>query len=106
MAKYVSLAAVAGLDWPTVQALSDTALERRVVQGRQDRPTHYVPPDYGRPHQELRHKGMTLMLFWEEYVAAHPEQATYRYSQFCERYRRYALRLKRSMRQMLISIQK
>lgn len=42
---------------------------------------------------------MTLMLLWEEYVAAHPGQPTYRYSQFCERYRRYALRLKRSMRQ-------
>lgn len=100
VAKYVSLAAVAGLDWPTVQTLSDTALERRVVQGRQDRPTHYVPPDYGRAHQELRRKGMTLMLLWEEYVAAHPGQSTYRYSQFCERYRRYALRLKRSMRQI------
>ncbi|MBT2304407.1 transposase [Variovorax paradoxus] len=100
VAKYVSLATVAGLDWATVQTLSDTALERRVVQGRLDRPTHYVLPDYGRAHQELRRKGMTLMLLWEEYVAAHPGQPTYRYSQFCERYRRYALRLKRSMRQI------
>lgn len=100
VAKYVSLAAVAGLDWPTVQTLSDTALERRVVQGRLDRPSHYVVPDYGRIHQELQRKGMTLMLLWEEYIAAHPGQSTYRYSQFCERYRRYALRLKRSMRQI------
>jgi transposase len=100
VAKYVSLASVAGLDWATVQTLSDTALERRVVQGRLDRPTHYVLPDYGRAHQELRRKGMTLMLLWEEYVTAHPGQPTYRYSQFCERYRRYALRLKRSMRQI------
>jgi transposase len=59
-----------------------------------------VLPEYGRIHQELRRKGMTLMLLWEEYVAAHAGQATYRYSQFCERYRRYALRLKRSMRQI------
>ncbi|MBW8714530.1 MAG: IS21 family transposase, partial [Variovorax paradoxus] len=100
VAKYVGLASVAGLDWPTIQTLSDTALERRVVQGRLDRPSHYVLPDYGRVHQELRRKGMTLMLLWEEYVAAHPGQPTYRYSQFCERYRRYALRLKRSMRQI------
>ena len=42
VAKYVSLASVAGLDWATVQALSYTALERRFVQGRLDRPTHYV----------------------------------------------------------------
>ena len=100
VAKYVGLAAAAGLDWVTVQALSDTALERRVVQGRTDRPSHYQLPDYGRIHQELRRKGMTLMLLWEEYVAAHAGQPTYRYSQFCERYRRYALRLKRSMRQI------
>lgn len=100
VAKYVSLAAAAGLDWPTVQTLSDTALERRVVQGRQDRPTHYVMPDCGRAHRELRRKGMTLMLLWEEYVTTHVGQPTYRYSQFCERYRRYALRLKRSMRQI------
>ena len=57
---------------------------------RLDRPTHYVLPDYGRARQELRRKGMTLMLLWEEYVAARPGQPTYRYSQFCERYRRYA----------------
>ncbi|MDQ0038502.1 transposase [Variovorax boronicumulans] len=100
VAEYVGLASVAGLDWPTIPTLSDTALERRVVQGRLDRPSHYVPPDYGRVHQELRRKGMTLMLLWEEHVAAHPGQPTYRYSQFCERYRRYALRLKRSMRQI------
>lgn len=100
VAKYASLAAVAGLDWATIQTLSDTALERRVVQGRLDRPSHYLLPDYGRIHQELRRKGMTLMLLWEEYVAAHAGQPTYRYSQFCERYRRYALRLKRSMRQI------
>ncbi|MDB5726764.1 MAG: integrase [Novosphingobium sp.] len=101
VAKYVGLAAVAGLDWATIQTLSDTALERRVVQGRLDRPSHYMLPDYGRIHQELRRKGMTLMLLWEEYVAAHAGQPTYRYSQFCERYRRYALRLKRSMRRSI-----
>jgi len=100
VAKYVSLAAAAGLDWPSVQTLSETALERHLVGGRADRPSHYVPPDYGRVHQEMRRKGMTLMLLWEEYVAQHPGQGTWRYSQFCENYRRYALRLKRSMRQI------
>ena len=100
VAKYVSLAAAAGLDWPGIQALSETALGRRITQGRPDQPSHHAPPDYGRVHQELPRKGMTLMLLWQEYVAAHPGQATYRYSQFCERYRRYALRLKRSMRQV------
>jgi transposase len=100
VAKYTSLAAAAGLDWPTVERLSEAALERRLVGGRADRPSHYAQPDFGRIHQELRRKGMTLMLLWEEYVAQHPQQSTWRYSQFCENYRRYALRLKRSMRQI------
>jgi len=100
VAKYASLAAAAGLDWAGVQTLSETALERHLVGGRSDRPSQYVPPDYGRIHQELRRKGMTLMLLWQEYVEDHPAQSTWRYSQFCENYRRYALRLKRSMRQV------
>lgn len=100
VAKYIALAGAAGLDWPAVQDLSDTALQRRLVQGRTERPERYVAPDYGLIHEELRRKGMTLMLLWQEYASAHPDRPTYRYSQFCERYRRYALRLKRSMRQI------
>jgi len=100
VSKYVGKAAAAGLDWTTIAPMSETALERHVVHGRLDRPTHYALPDYGRIHQELRRKGMTLMLLWEEYVGGHPEQPAYRYSQFCERYRRYAMCLKRSMRQV------
>lgn len=33
VAKYASLAAAAGLDWPTVERLSEAALERRLVGG-------------------------------------------------------------------------
>jgi hypothetical protein len=44
--KYVGRASAAGLDWATVQTLSDTALERRVVPGRPDRLTRYVLPEY------------------------------------------------------------
>ena len=42
----------------------------------------YAPPDYAPVHQELKPKGVTLQLLWEEYGVAHGEQA-YRYSQFC-----------------------
>ena len=98
--KYCILAATCGLDWPTVAELSETALERRLLAGRADRPSHYVAPDFGLVHQEMRRKGMTLTLLWEEYVEAHPDQATWRYTQFCEHYHRYCLRLKRSMRQV------
>ena len=65
VAKYVRLAAAAGLDWPAVQTCDDTALERQLLAAPQ-RPRGHVVPDYGRVHQELRKKSVTLMLLWEE----------------------------------------
>ena len=49
-------------------------------------------------HQELRRKGVTLMLLWEEYKAAQPDGL--QYSQYCEHYRRWVQRIKPSMRQV------
>jgi transposase len=98
VAKYVRLAAAAGLDWPALGALDEAELEKRLL-ARPPRPTGYAMPDYGRIHQELRRKGVTLMLLWEEYQAEHADRQTYRYTQFCEHYRVFAGRLKRSMRQ-------
>ena len=49
-------------------------------------------------HQELRRKGVTLLLLWEEYKEGHPEGL--QYSQYCEHYRRWAAQLKPSMRQV------
>jgi hypothetical protein len=86
VAKYVGLAGAAGLDWSTVQGLSEVELQRRLLGCVSQRASSFVTPEYGRIHQELRRKGMTLMLLWEEHVAQHPGQATHRYSQFCENY--------------------
>lgn len=97
--KYVGLAAAAGLDWPTVQACDEVELERRILVGPHCQ-RERVQPDYGRMHHELRRKGMTMMLLWEEYRLAHPGESTYQYSQFCVNLRRFAKRLKRSMRQI------
>ena len=66
--KYVTLASKAGLDWNQIQALDDTALHNRLL-GTPRRVSSFVQPDYGRIHQELRRKGMTLMLVWEEHGA-------------------------------------
>ncbi len=99
VAKYVSLAAAAQLDWATIQNLDEGTLQRRLLSAP-DKPSEFVFVDYGKVHQELRRKGMTLMLLWEEFVRQHPGQKTHRYSQFCENYRQYARSLKRSMRQV------
>ena len=103
VAKYVSLAAAAQLDWATIQNLDEGTLQRRLLSAP-DKPSEFVFVDYGKVHQELRRKGMTLMLLWEEFVRQHPGQKTHRYSQFCENYRQYARSLKRSMRQVLAAV--
>lgn len=98
--KYVQLAGSAGLtDWIVVQEMDEAALERRLIAGAANVRDH-VQPDYGRLHVELRRKGMTLQLLWEEYRADYADRHTYSYSQFCENYRRFAKQLKRSMRQI------
>ena len=49
-------------------------------------------------HQELKHRHMTKQLLWEEYTQQYPNRC-YSYSQFCDRYRNWCGKQKRSMRQ-------
>lgn len=94
---YVQRAARAGLGWPIPHDVDDAALEGRLFS----QPTPAVDramPDLSSIHQELKRTGVTLQLLWEEYREVHPE-AGYSYSQFCEIYRRWAARLRPSMRQ-------
>jgi transposase len=94
---YLQRAAEIGLGWPLPAELDDAALEARLFP--REAPTRArVAPDCVRIHQELRRVGVTLRLLWEEYLEVHPEG--YRYSQFCEIYRRWAKKLKPSMRQV------
>ena len=96
--KYVQRASALGLSWPLPETLDDATLEAQLFPTT-PAPAHYIEPDYAQVHQELKRKGVTLQLLWEEYSAAHPGQS-YRYSQFCALYRDFQRRLKRSMRQI------
>ena len=80
--KYVGLASAAGLTLSQVQETDETQLQHRLA-GPGKRPRNHAQPDFGRMHQELRKKGMTLALLWEEYCADHADQQTYAYSQYC-----------------------
>ena len=88
----------AGLCWPLPADLDDAALEARLFPapavGRER-----VMPDLAELHQELKGVGVTLQLLWEEYRGVHGEGG-YGYSQFCELYRRWAGKLRPSMRQV------
>jgi transposase len=96
---YLQRATAAGLTWPLPDDLDDAALEarifaRRSIPASRDR----ALPNWATLHQELKKPGVTLTLLWQEYRADHPYG--YAYSQFCERYRQWARRLKPSMRQV------
>ena len=54
-------------------------------------------PDFAEVHRQLKHKGVTLFLLWQEYRAACPDG--YQYSWFCERYAAWRGKLDVVMRQ-------
>jgi transposase len=96
---YLQRARGAGLTWPVPGELDDAALEARLFTRPAAPPASArALPDWSALHQELKQPGVTLMLLWHEYRAQQPRG--YAYSQFCERYRQWARRLKPSMRQV------
>jgi transposase len=96
--RYVERATAAGLSWPLPAGLDDATLERRLFPPPPSLGPSRPLPDYAEVHQELRRKGVTLMLLWEEYKAVYADGL--QYSQYCELYRRWARQLNVSMRQV------
>jgi len=96
VSEYVGRAERAGLSWPLPPELDEAALEARLFPPAEPGRERQAP-DLVWMHQELKKVGVTLHLLWEEYRAVHAEG--YGYSQFCEIYRRWARKLRPSMRQ-------
>lgn len=96
VAEYLKRADRAGVSWPV--ELADNELERRLFP-----PPPALPaarrslPEWAVVHRELKRKGVTLFLLWEEYKSAHPEG--FQYSWFCEHYRAFAGKVDLVMRQ-------
>jgi len=91
----------AGLDWPTVQTLTDEGLEARLYTRPHGAPPERAPrpwPDCAYIHRERGKPGVTLELLHLEYLEQHPDG--YRYTQYCEIYRRWLTRRGLSMRQV------
>jgi transposase len=97
--EYLRRAREAGVGWPPPAQMDEAQLEALLFPRAVAHIGRHATPDFAHLHQELKRKGVTLMLLWEEYAAAHAGQA-YRYSQFCLLYHRFAASLKRSMRQV------
>lgn len=97
ISKYTNAAEAAGLSWPLPDGMDDATLEARLFPSATPVREH-VMPDCALIHQELKRKGVTLMLLWEEYQSSCSGQS-YQYAQFCVHYRQYSRHLKLSMRQ-------
>ena len=94
---YIRRAQAAGLTWPLPDELDERALEARLFP-RPTAPKSTLPlPDWRHVHTELRGKGVTLSLLWQEYKAEHPDGL--QYSWFCQRYRDWSGRVDLVMRQ-------
>lgn len=98
VSEIASYARVAGVDWATAQSLNDDELQARLYKPPVARESRQLEPDHAHIHRELCRPGVTLQLLWEEYQQQHSGQA-YKYSAFCEKYKAWARRLQRSMRQ-------
>ena len=97
---YLNRAEQAGLGWPLPEDLNERDLGRKLfptqaVTGQR----RFVEPDFPAVCQELKGKGVTKLLLWQEYRQCHPDDG-YSYAQFCHRYRVWLGCQQRSMRQV------
>src|ERR1700685_4080424 len=89
--RYLERAGTAGLTWRLPDEYDDRRLNELLFPTRPDYPSSGPRPsldfaDVRRPLQTKKH--VTLQLRWEEYRETHPDG--YRYSRFCELYRRWS----------------
>ena len=84
VSEYLERARAAGISWP-VNHLGDEELEKKLFCQSAVSSGKRPIPDWVEIHRELRGKGVTLRLLWQEYKAIHPEG--YQYTQVCEHYR-------------------
>lgn len=98
VADYLDRARLAGIGWPLPEDLSDTQLEQSLFPPIAPAPASGRPvPSWSTIHEELKRKGVTLSLLWEEHKAQYPNG--HQYSRFCDLYRAWTGKLKLSMRQ-------
>ena len=98
VAEYLFRFQQAALSWPLPQDMDDTQLEQLLYPPPPAPVASVRPlPDCNYIHCELRKKGVTLSLVWQEYKEQHPHG--YQYSQFCHLYRQWAAKIDPVMRQ-------
>lgn len=98
VSRYLRAAEKAGVKYEDIERMDDRQLrdlvrKNTIVSRRIPRPE----PDWAYIHQELKKKGVTLTLLWQEYKEIHPQG--YQSTQFSEHYYKWRKTIKLSLRQ-------
>jgi transposase len=93
---YLGGAEQSGQTWVDLSALDDRSLKTLLSPDDGNKPSRKPRPDFDALCLEMKKKGVTLQLLWEEYRAIHPDG--YGRSQFCELYHRHGSTLDPVMR--------
>lgn len=95
VSRCLTRAKAAKLSWPITDTWTEDMIYAALYPPTSKNPIHRHP-DFGRVHNELKRKGVTLLLLWYEYQAQYPNG--YSYSRYCELYQAFAGKLNPSMR--------
>lgn len=102
VSRYLSVATAKGINWMTIQAMSDVEVEKELGMGDHSEKSNIRrgmsnEPDWAYIHAERKKRHVTLALLWEEYKEEN--SAGYQYSWFNELYCNWREKLNISMRQ-------
>lgn len=97
--EYVRRAQAAGIGWPLPSEMDEAELYRIMFPERTALPGVEKPlPNWEEVKWELSRDGVTLKLLWMEYIERYPQG--YKYTQFCEHYRRWCQKKYPGMRRL------
>ena len=97
VAEYVRRAQVAGVAWPLPEGIDDADLDRRLFPVVGDNGRARPAIDWPTIQTELKRRGVTLALLWQEYLADQPNG--YSYTRFCELHNAWRRTVSATMRQ-------
>ena len=98
VSEYIGRASRAGVSWPLPEGMTEPELERLLYPPAVRLPDDRALPDFEYIRKELKKKGVTLQILWEEYVLA--SSCAYGRSYFVDLYRQWEARAYPRMRQV------
>ena len=89
-----------GIKWPLDEDVTNEELKAFLFPDKYASLPIYAMPDFAQIHKDLAKSGVTLTLLHQEYLnkCALEGRMPYQYTQFCEKYRRWAKVTKATMR--------